>query len=688
MRSPRRSSALPAAEVALHKLVKARFMPVAHRPVALLVLMLGALAAILAISDLHSQLHGASLRATLFAPDTDDMRQWLVRQSVLPRIVMTLLCGAALALAGTLAQQVLRNPLAEPMTLGIFPGAYLALMIAELWAPAWLAAGRTSVALAGGALATLLVFVLAWRQRMTPLAVILSGMLVNLYCGAIGLAIATSHFDLLRGLMIWGGGALDQTGWTDSMQLLYALLVCTVAVWLLRRPLGAFDAGDSTVHSLGIRLQPMRVAALSLAVILTASVVARVGVIGFIGLAAPTLSRLAGARRFGQRLLWAPALGAVLLWLTDELVLRLAAAELFAAHLLPTGTVTALLGVPLLLVLLPRLRPRPDLGATDSAPHGKLRRTVPLAALGLLLALWASVAVSRGYAGWRILDLDALRALAFWRIPHTVAALAAGVLLGLAGTLIQRVSANPMASPDLLGVSSGGALGMVVVLYAGLPQSPAVLFLACVGGAVLTLGLLVWLAARAAFAPERLLLVGVAVSAMFQAVVSAMLSTGDPRAGLLMNFVVGSVYYVEPPAAYGAAAVALLGLVLAPLTSRWLRALGLGTPVASSLGVPVARARLAVLLLAALLTATSTLLVGPLTFVGLIAPHIARHTGARSPRAQLLLAALIGALLIVFAEWLGRQLIFPEEMPAGLVATLIGAPYLAALLWRGRHGRA
>jgi iron complex transport system permease protein len=645
---------------------------------------LGVLALVLSILGIHAELNGASFWSTLVAPDRADLHQVLVRDSMLPRIAMTLLCGSALALAGTLAQQVLRNPLAEPMTLGIFPGAYLALMIAELWAPAWLAGGRTAVALAGGALAMTIVFGLAWRQRMSSLAVILSGMIVNLYCGAISLAITLSHFDLLRGLMIWGGGALDQTGWHESRQLLWGVLACVVATVLMRRPLGVFDAGDSTVQGLGIALQRTRFAALLIAVVLTACVVSAVGVIGFIGLAAPTLARLAGARQLRQRLVWAPCLGAVLLWATDEIVRAVASGELFSAHLVPTGTVTSLLGVPLLLLLLPRLRTQPDLhaAAVAHAPPANLLKRLPFAVAGLVAVLALCFGVSRGLDGWQIADAAHVDALLFWRLPHTIAALAAGVLLAISGTLIQRVSANPMASPDLLGVSSGGALGIVVVLFAGLTPSPAALFAGCLGGAMATLALLLWLGARASFAPERLLLIGVAISALFQAIVSALLASGDPRGGLLMNFVIGSTYYVEPPAAYAAAAIAIAALLLGPLMTRWLEALGLGAATASSLGVPVVRARVAILLLASVLTAASTLIVGPLSFVGLVAPHVARYSGARRPSTQMFVAAIFGALLMGLAEWLGRQLMFPEEMPAGLVATLIGGPYLIALTLR------
>ncbi|SEJ69239.1 Fe(3+)-hydroxamate ABC transporter permease FhuB [Paraburkholderia tropica] len=650
-----------------------------------------ALAACLAAADVHRVLAGAPFWSALTLPasiSAQDIGAVLVHDSLLPRIATTLLCGAALGLAGTLMQQVLRNPLAEPMTLGVFPGAYLALSIATIWMPGWLALGRDTLALAGGAIAMLAVFALAWAQGMSPLGVILGGMVVNLYCGAISLAISVVHFDRLAGLQIWGGGALDQSGWQAALHLTVRLALCLVGAVLLYRPLSLFDAGDATVRNLGVAVGWMRGAALFVAVALTAFVVAEVGVIGFIGLAAPLLARLAGARRLRDRLVWAPLTGAALLWLTDEIVRFAARADVFAAHLIATGSVTALVGVPLLIALLPRLRTRPDTHAPHAPHHNSLApRALPLLwAMLLPLVCVLSLMVSRSADGWSIATRAHIDALLFWRVPHLVAALAAGSLLATAGTLLQRMTANPMASPDLLGVGSGGMFGMVVVLFLSQRIVPAALFAGCVAGAFATLLLLLWFGRRARFAPERLLLVGISISALFQAVVGALMSSGDPRAGVLVDLLIGSTYYVAPGIAWSMAALALLALAVAPLTARWLGTLALGADAAASLGVPVGRARFALLLLAALATAAATVVVGPLSFVGLIAPHIARFSGARRPMPQLYLAATLGALLMVSADWLGRQIAFPQEVAAGLVATLLGGPWLVALVvLRGRR---
>ncbi|WP_409014799.1 Fe(3+)-hydroxamate ABC transporter permease FhuB [Caballeronia sp. LP006] len=639
-------------------------------------------AACLAALHLHGALDGASFWKALVSPDLTDMRDVLVHESVLPRIAMTLLCGTALGLAGVLVQQVLRNPLAEPMTLGIFPGAYLGLAVVSVWLPGWLAAGRETIALAGGALAMILVLGLAWLQRMSSLAVILAGMVVNLYCGAISLAIGVMHFDLLQGLQIWGGGALDQTGWRSAARVAASVGGCALASALLHRPLQLFDAGDATARNLGAAVGWMRGAALLVAVVLTASVVAQVGVIGFVGLAAPLLARLTGARRLRDRLVWAPLLGAALLFLTDELVRIVSQGELFSAHLIPTGTVTSMIGVPLLVVLLPRLRTTPDIRETHdrgTSPHAV--RTMPLVWAALFAITCAlSFVVTRGPDGWRFAHPADIDALLFWRVPHLLAALAAGSLLGAAGALLQRMTANPMASPDLLGVGSGGMFGVVAVLLIAGSFEPAALFAGSVAGACTTLGLLLWLGRRARFAPERLLLVGLSISALFQAVVGAVMASGDPRAGVLLDLLVGSTYYIEPAMALLMAVLAMSVLAVAPLFARWLAALGAGPQVAASIGVPVGRARFGLLLLAAVSTAAATVVVGPLSFVGLIAPHIARLSGGRRPLPQVYLAAMLGALLMVVADWLGRQIPYPEQLPAGLVATLLGGPWLVMLI--------
>ncbi|WP_129140281.1 Fe(3+)-hydroxamate ABC transporter permease FhuB [Modicisalibacter coralii] len=614
----------------------------------------------------------------LVAPQAGQEAQWVAHFSWWPRLAMALLGGGGLALAGVLMQQVLRNPLAAPTTLGVASGANLALLAATLLAPGLLVGGREWVALAGGGLAMGLVFALAWRRGLAPMVVVLAGLVVNLYCGALAMVLLLFHQEALKGLMIWGAGSLAQTDWNGVVYLLPRLAIAAALAAALLRPLSLLELDDANARSLGVSLKQLRLAGLGLAVFVTGCVVSVLGVVGFIGLAAPAIVRLLGARRLGARLLWATLLGALLLTATDLLLQRVSGT---LPTLIPTGATTAALGAPLLLWLLPRLRlsgqrPAVSTGAPVRRHSAPVRRA-GLLGVALLLAAAVALCLGQGADGWQFSLPGEAPALA-WRAPRVLAAAGAGVLLALAGTLIQRLTGNPMASPEVLGISGGTAIGLILAIYLLPPMGPLGLLAVGTLAALVTLLILLALNRRHGFRPEPLLLTGVAVTALFEAVRSFVLAGGDPRGQQVIAWMSGSTYYVGPGSAL---AVVVLALLLAAATApfaRWLDLLPLGASTAQALGLPVGRARLALLGLVALLTACATLVVGPLSFVGLLAPHLARLLGFSRARDHLLGAALVGALLMVVADWLGRQWLFPQEIPAGLVASLVGGAYF---LW-------
>jgi ferric hydroxamate transport system permease protein len=625
----------------------------------------------------------------LVSPDTHDIRQIIVRDSWLPRIVTAWLAGATLGLAGTMFQQVLRNPLAEPMTLGISAGAQLALTLAALWAPAALGFAREPVALAGALAAAVAVFGLAWRSGLAPVTVAVAGLVVTLWCGSVSVALQLLHTPYLRGLFIWGGGSLVQQDWSDVATLAPRLAAGGALAWLLLRPLTLFSLDDANARSLGLALRRLRLVSLALAVVLSATVVSTVGVIGFIGLAAPALAQLAGARRVAHRLLLAPLFGALLLWLTDQAVQPLANA---LGELVPAGAASALFGAPLMLLILARMHRATRLDTTAAPTHRvqanlSIHRRFALILLMTAATLVLALDVGRGVHGWQFSGLADLSHVAIWRAPREVAAFAAGVMLALAGTLLQRLTGNPLASPEVLGVSAGAALGLIALLVGAADAGHGARLAATTGGALVTLLAILWFARRSNFAPQRVLLAGIAIGALFQAVVAVVIAAGGDRAVALLAWLAGSTYTVTPADAALALALCLVTGALTPLTGRLLLILPLGDANARALGMRTPLARGALLGLIAVLSAAATLIVGPLSFVGLTAPHFARLAGARRPLDQLLLAAPIGGLTIVAADWIGRTLLMPRELPAGLVATLFGAPWLMWLLAR-RQGAA
>lgn len=643
--------------------------------VALLVVGLAALAL--------NQTGGGAAWQALWPGAATNITTVLVRDAWLPRLVVALIGGAGLALAGVLMQQTLRNPLASPTTLGVASGAQLALLLATLFAPGWLAFGRGGIAFLGGAAAVALVFALAWRRGLAPNVLVLSGLVVNLYAGAASLAFILFNQEKLKGLMVWGAGSLAQNNWSDTLYLLPRLALVAIGAVVLVRSLALLDLDELNARNLGVSLPWLRLASLGLGVFITASVVSCLGVIGFIGLAAPAIVRLAGARRLGARLIWAPVLGGLLLAATDLVLQLLTGAN---ATLIPTGATTAALGAPLLLWLIPRL------SATRSAP-----RPAPAAPIArrrhperMIVALFVGVAVmtvvallaGRGIDGWHGPFTLAWSETGAWRVPRVLAAGSAGMMLALAGTVIQRVSGNPMASPEVLGVSAGTGLGLMALIWFVPTAGTLAMLGAGAVGALATLVLLVAINARAGFEPEQLLLTGISVMFAFDAIQRIVLAGDDPRTQAVLAWVSGSTYHVS---LYSAVLIAILGalmiLVVWPL-SRWLDILPMGQAVARALGVSVVRSRFSLLVMVALLTAAATLVVGPLSFVGLLAPHLARLAGLARARTQMAGAMAIGALLMIAADWVGREILFPMELPAGLVATLIGGSYFMYRLRR------
>ncbi|MGQ6052175.1 Fe(3+)-hydroxamate ABC transporter permease FhuB [Serratia sp. IR-2025] len=646
-----------------------------------LILLLLAAAGGLTIYNLAQQLPPAQWARALSAPDIDDVRQMLFHYSLLPRLTVSLLAGAGLGLVGVLFQQVLRNPLAEPSTLGVAAGAQLGLTIATLWVLPGGEFTRQLAAMVGAIVVGGLVFGVAWGKRMSPVTLILAGLVLGLYCGAVNSLLALFHYDQLQGMFLWGTGALNQQDWSAVQFILPRLLVAGLLATLLLRPLTLLGLDDGVARNLGLGLSMARFCTLGLAIIFSAMLVSAVGVIGFIGLFAPLMAKMLGARRLAHRMMLAPLLGALLLWLTDQVMLGVTQVW----REIPTGAATALFGAPLLLWLLPRLRsaatpPPMNLGDKVPAERGNLPAWILVGGLVLLIGLTLALMLGKNAGGWHWSLGAELDAVLPWRWPRVLSALAAGMMLAVAGTLIQKLTGNPMASPEVLGISSGAAFGVVMMLF--MVPGDAFVWLLPAGslGAAATLLIIMIAAGRGGFSTERMLLAGIALSTAFTTVIFLLLASGDPRMGGLLTWLSGSTYSVEPAQALRTALVAAGLMVLAPLCRRWLTILPLGGATARSVGIALTPARLTILLLAAVLTAMATLTVGPLSFVGLMAPHMARMLGFRRALPQMVIAALLGGLLMVFADWCGRMLLFPYQIPAGLLATFIGAPYFVYLL--------
>lgn len=417
---------------------------------------------------------------TLFQ-STDNLDLLLLQSYTLPRICMALLAGGTLAFASLLLQQVMGNPLASDSTLGINSGAQFSLFLVAIFAPQLLEYGSSVVALIGAVFSLLLVITLAMRKTMSPLLLILAGLVVNLYFGAFTGMMILFYPEESRGLAQWGAGSLVQESWRDSQLLAMQSAICFILIFLLRRPLTILTLNDNNAKSLGVPVGKLRFIGVVVSAYLIASVVSTVGMIGFIGLAAATIVRQLGVRTLTWQLVASLLLGALLLTITD-LILQLI--TFYSQVNLPTGAVTSLLGTPLLLWLM--FRALPHSGRLTNTTLQNIRQYRPLVTK-LIIILFAitfilALCVGKGvlHQGWEVLlpNNDISLELFTLRYPRMLIAICAGILLSVAGVLLQRLTLNPMASPELLGVSSGASMGILVLLFLFSAQNPIWFWLA------------------------------------------------------------------------------------------------------------------------------------------------------------------------------------------------------------------
>lgn len=606
----------------------------------------------------------------------------LLWHSLLPRAVIALLAGAALGLAGALLQRVLRNPIADASTLGIAAGAELALVIALTSFPLLGGVSRELIAFCGGVLAVCVVLALSWRRSFDPVTVAVSGLIVSMIAASLTITFILSRGEYALSISIWGAGSLSQQDWQGVISLAPRLLLAFGAALILVRPLGVLMLDDTSARSLGLSLVWLRLAILLLAVWLAASVTATVGVIGFLGLAAPTLTRLCGARSTPQVLIAAPVAGAAILFLTDS------ASQLLGpgfSDLAPAGAATALLGGPFLLYLLPRLHAHSPITAVANPTERRLTNTTFfIVALPVLTIILGLVALTLGPSpeGLRFAFGEDLSQLIPFRLPRILTAGGAGALLAAAGFIMQRVTGNPVASPEVLGVSAGGGAGLAATLYIAGAASPTLMLMGMAAGALTVFLIMIAVTASREFSAERLLLSGIAMSAISMAIVTIVLAQGDFNSFILLMWMAGSTNRAGEFEA--TVALVALALLASPLLfmNRVLAILPLGSVVSRSLGIGLTSSRLMLALLAAMMTAVASFLVGPLSLTGLVAPHLARLLGLSNARQQLFAALVLGAAILIGADWLSRVVIYPYQVPVGVFAALLGGPYLLWLLAR------
>lgn len=675
----------------------------AHVGTAALVALL--LAGIAALAAVHltqgTAAVGASDLLRLLTGRGTDVAADVLIASRLPRLLAGLLVGGALGMAGTALQSVARNPLAAPDTLGVDAGAYLALVVTAAFGVSLPVLPAGGVAFAGGLAAAALVMGMSGAGGSGPTRLVLAG-------SAVGLALMSAATFLLVldpegtvGLFAWRAGSLVQTGLGGLRQMAPVVVVAMTACLLLARRLDLLALGDDAASVLGVPVRRTRVLVVVVAVLLSAAAVAVAGPVGFVGLAAPALVRLGTSRlpALQRHLVLLPlgALAGVLVVLAADVLLRALLGGQGGVEV-PTGVVTSLVGAAVLVGVASRHRDsghvRQPPGAVGAGVRTRRRAVVVLAAAAAVAAGCAVAGMLLGDTVVLLGDLanwlggrsgDAITFVLDARAPRVAGALLAGAALGVAGAVVQGVCRNPLAEPGILGITGGAGVAAVLVITFLPSAGTWTLTAGAAAGAVVAFGLVHAFAARGGLSSDRLVLVGIGVWTASTALTSVVLITSDPwNLALALTWLSGSTYG-RTLAQVVPVLLALLVVVPALLAShRALDLLSLDDDTPQLLGVRLGRTRLGLLAGAALLAATAVAAVGVVGFVGLVAPHLARGLVGSHARRVLPTAALLGAAVVSVADTVGRTVIAPGQIPAGLVTALIGTPYFIWLLWRSR----
>ncbi|ADK79338.1 FecCD family ABC transporter permease [Sediminispirochaeta smaragdinae] len=271
------------------------------------------------------------------------------------------------------------------------------------------------------------------------------------------------------------------------------------------------------------------------------------------------------------------------------------------------------------------------------------------------------------------------RILMMVRMPRAIAAALVGFCLALSGTLLQGVMRNPLASPNVIGVSAGAGLAAVCI-YILFPGHYFLVTPVAFGGAFLAALLVYLLAWKGGASPLRLVLSGIAVSSFLGAGSNALMIFFPDRVQHVIGFMVGNLSAVTWQQVRILWPYAFIGFLFSMLLADRLNILLLGDETANSLGLNVEASRMFFMLIASLLAASAVSIVGLLGFVGLIVPHVARLVIGNNARYLIPASALLGAVVVLLCDTLGRVILRPQELPVGIIMAMLGAPFFLYLL--------
>lgn len=621
----------------------------------------------------------ASTQALLSPQSSWNLSDRLYIFQTIPRTVIAILVGAGMAVSGWLIQKSLQNPFASPTTLGINAGAAVGLIIGQLVLGNIQPWQLPVFAFAGAMTTSLLVYRLSNWLGSGALNTVLVGMAVALALGALSSGFMLFYENRLDGMYLWGAGSLHHVELKDLQFYGFALIIVLLMSLPLGRSLALFDLGEQRAFTLGIAVDRVRMLSLVLATLIAAVCVSLVGVLSFVGLVSPHITRFLNVKSPALQLTATAWTGATLLLLADLL------ARTIGGHdfPVPTGAMTTLVGGPVLIFFLFRLsKQRIKVPEIREVGIRALTNFNPIFVVVGLLAFLIMLLVVFVFNG------DSSNAMSdSFQTYRAFVTITGGAALACSGLIFQGVMKNPLASPDISGVTTVGILVTVIIL-SFIPGLTRIEFaISSVVGSLLLVPVFYLLIRRPGFSPSHIALVGMSTAAVATTLNTLLLTLGASQSSDLLTWMSGTTYGVTEKELGFLLLIALPLILWTARESRLLDVVQLGNEVAHALGVSYRRQGLLLLVLASSMAAVSVAIIGGISFIGLMAPHLARILGFSNHRQLILGSTVIGATLLFSADLISQNIMYPFELPTGIATAIIGGAYFVLLLVSGKYAK-
>lgn len=658
----------------------------------LLTLLIGGLLFLLVISFIHINQGSVDVSVkeiveAIFRPQ-DSIEHNVIRDLRLPRLAIGVIAGIAFSISGVLFQSLMRNPLASASTLGINAGAYFMVILFSVFFPNFTGVAFFP-AIIGALGSAFIVMNLGGGRNANPIQMTLGGVALSLVFSSMTSALQILFENETKGLFLWGSGSLMQTSWRGVEFSLPIVVICVVVSLIIASKLDILQLGDDIANSLGLNVNLYRYLGIITGVIVTSAVVAVVGPVGFIGLVAPHIIKRIGFKKHKHILLLSSIWGSVIL-IGADIISRVFTK---GSYELPVGAFTAIIGAPWLIYL--AYKTSKTMGnSADGLLKQTSKRRLPFPVLvGMLILIILMVfLISLRYGGQEYTfneiiniilgngDTTSNLIINKVRLPRILTALLAGAVLAVSGFLLQTVLNNTLADPSILGVTPGASLGALFAIYFLPIQSGFVTSISAFIGAGIVSILIFSLSRRSKYNPSVLVLVGMAAAALCSAGVDIIVLNTTVGKSASLVWLAGSTYSSTWNNVTTLLTVSIIMIPIVWILCKELDAIMLGEDIARAIGSNVERVRIITSVVGIILAAIAVSTVGAVSFIGLLAPHMARFLAGVKHRKNIFVAGLLGGLLLLLADFIGRSIIYPNEIPSGLVVSLIGAPYFVWLL--------